>query len=64
MEEWNWYKVLGAALTICGGVLALIGGLVLLFNIFDPLIALCVMVVIMLATGIILLRHGSNDSKD
>lgn len=66
MADWNFKQLMGFLLMCVGGLFALIGGLMLLFIMLKPAVAITILVGSMLLSGIWLWKSGSkeNDKKD
>lgn len=66
MEDWNFKQVTGFALMCVGGLSVLIGGLMLLFMVLKPAVAIIILFSIILLSGLWLWKSGSkeNDKKD
>ena len=66
MEDWNFKQVMGFALMCVGGLYVLIGGLMLLFMILKPAVAITILFGSILLLGICLWKSGliENDKKD
>lgn len=66
MEDWNFKQVVGFALMVLGGLYVLIGGLMLLFMVLNPAVAMTIVFGLILLLGILLWKRGSkeNDKKD
>lgn len=66
MEDWNVKQVIGFALMCVGGLYVFIGGLMLLFMVLNPAVAMAIVFGLILLLGIWLWKSGSreNDKKD
>lgn len=66
MEDWNFKQVTGIILMGLGGLYVVIGGLMLLFMVLKPAVAITILFGSMLLLGIWLWKSGSkeNDKKD
>ena len=66
MEDWNFKQVMGIALMCIGGLYVLIGGLMLLFMVLKPAVAITILFSSMLLLGLWLWNRGSkeNNKKD
>ena len=66
MEDWNFKQVMGIALMCVGGLFVFIGGLMLLFMVLKPAVAITIVFSIMLLSGLWLWERGSieNNKKD
>ena len=61
MGDWNFKQIMGFALMCVGGLYALIGGLMLLFMVLKPAVAITIVFSIMLLSGIWLWKCGSKE---
>lgn len=66
MGDWNFKQVMGFALMCVGGLFVLIGGLMLLFMVLKPAVAITIFFSLMLLSGLWLWKRGSkeNNKKD
>jgi hypothetical protein len=66
MEDWNFKQIIGIALMGVGGLYVLIGGLMLLFMVLKPAVAITILFGSLLLLGIWLWKSGSkeNDKKE
>jgi len=66
MEDWNFKQIIGIVLMGVGGLYVLIGGLMLLFMVLEPAVAITVLFGTLLLLGIWFWKRGSkeNDKKD
>lgn len=66
MEDWNFKQVTGIILMGVGGLYVLIGGLMLLFMVLKPAVAITILFGLTLLLGIWFWKSGSkeNDKKD
>lgn len=63
MEDWNFKQVTGFALMCVGGIFVLIGGLMLLFMVLKPAVAITILFGSILLLGICLWRIGSKENN-
>ena len=66
MEDWNFKQVMGFALMVLGGLYVLIGGLMVLFMVLKPAVAITILFGSALLLGIWLWKSGTreNDKKE
>ena len=63
MADWNFKQLMGFLLMCVGGLFALIGGLILLFTVLKPTVAIIILTSLMLLLGIWLWKSGSKKKR-
>lgn len=63
MEDWNFKQTIGMVLMGVGGIFVLIGGLMLLFMVLKPAVAITILFGSILLLGICLWKSGSKENN-